>query len=135
MSSIEKQLLINRGLKKLPYDMVDMIKSYCFETKKNAAIINNTKLNKAYLLCALKSMEFWRVHNYNDDHWMIGFNGTSYVSSYVSYNVYKMIEGINCIDCGEYLSVGTMRMLNAMPKSIFCKCPISIGDAEEDWDY
>jgi hypothetical protein len=127
MSSIEKQLILNR-CRKLPVVLVGIIKSYAFETKKNVAIMNNTRINKTILMQSLHLLDYWRVRN--DEHWGIGvFNQNS--------RHYSMIEGINCHKCGDYISVGAVELHLIMPEHLFCKCPIVIDDDdfEQDWDF
>lgn len=121
--SIQLQLVINKL--SLFYEMLDIIKSFCFYDKKTYNIIQNAKLQKNQLIHAIsiaitRANNFDNIPEYSDDdgHWMFGY----------IHNITDKIQmqADNCYYCGNYIQY-KYRGIHYHSDVIHCQC---IQDAD-----
>jgi hypothetical protein len=124
MSLIKKQLIMNEI--RLPTDMINVIKEYCFYNIEEITKKNKLKLNQVIL-----SAELTRANRYNNDenysdadpHWVFGFDWL--------YNMFlekTQLQAIMCVNCGDYIETTT----NCMSNRVRCKCHDDIWENESD---
>ncbi len=115
--SIEKQLAINRfKLKKvlLPYDVLNIIKSYAFED----IIIAFIKKKKIEINNIINNAQFRRANK--SGLWCIGFENFNFV-------------GENCLLCGNY---SDMDSIGEFSSKIKCRCAHNVYyDIDDDDIY
>lgn len=116
---------------RLPMDMITVIKEYAFYN-----IEENTKKNKLKLHSAIKSAEFTRANNCNNDadysdndpHWSFGFEVPNV------YNEKIQIQALMCLDCGQYHHMYSLTNHKISDNAI-CKCDDEFDDENEGSDY
>ena len=124
MSIIKKQLIMNEI--RLPMDMINIIKEYCF-----TIIEEVTKRNKYKIHRIITSAESTRANccnymeDYSDDdpHWCFGVGISN------EYKETLQIQALMCSDCGEY------QMSSCSPAKM-CECENNYDyDSDYDYDY
>ncbi len=116
MSVITKQLVMNQI--RLPMDMINVIKEYCFYN-----IEEITKKNKLKLHRVIISAEFTRANKFNnesdysddDPRWYFGFEYHNI------YNEQIQLQAIMCLDCGQYSHLYSLTR-DKMSKKAICNC-------------
>ena len=117
---ITTQLHINRLVEKLPYSILDLIKSFLFYDTKTYKIIENTKLNKGKMLYIINNITLSRANNFDDhsdysdnlEHWAFGYFPNEKIC----------MQAVNCYYCGNYISHSKDDDL--FSHNIYCKCDI-----------
>ena len=126
------QLHINRI--NLPYELLDIIKSYLFYDIKTYNIIQNSKTQKRIMNNLINSAQMSRANhfgnhpNYTDDEegWVFGF-GSEHPTEYIQ------LQAINCYYCGNYIQHTHYYELN-YPKRIYCSCPENQEEYNDGWN-
>lgn len=127
MSVVIKQLLINQI--KLPMDMINIIKDYCFYN-----IEEMTKKNKLLLHRVITSAEYTRANKFNNDpdysdddpHWSFGF------ATINPFNEVLQLQGYICSYCGNFQRPYTNIYLEYC---VECKCEDYVQELLEFEDY
>lgn len=104
---------------KLPAEMIDIIKDYCFPSIEQVAKQNKSKINKA-----ITSFQVIRVnHDDNNPRWGVEFPiGNQYGDTFV-------MDACFCEFCGNY-NYNTVRNLHMRvysAPSIYCNCSSTVG--------
>jgi hypothetical protein len=106
----------------LPYDVVDVIKSFLFYDIKTYIIILNSKIQKQIIHILLMNDAISRANHFNnqpsytdnEEDWAFGFSGLHPTED-------LQLQAINCGRCGNYM---THTNMYAFPYSnhIYCTC-------------
>jgi hypothetical protein len=138
---MQRQLLINRlSDEYLCRDIAGVIKEFCFETTRNAAIVNESKRIKRLTNTIVENMDKWG-HDSESETWGVGINSwSSRAGSDYAYSVYVTITGTNCRDCGEYHNIPAEHKFTRdfeIDPMICCHCfdEYETQADEEDYDF
>lgn len=131
----------------VPPEIVDVMKDFLFDNVKMRHIQEYTQMNKLQLHLDLENIEFARTMD--EKEWSAGFSvRTKGEPMNIFGTEYKLIQGIHCGDCGEY--VGSVTDLTTpIASNIWCDCTdhgdfsivpnlngsIRVWIEEEDYDF
>ena len=116
------QLHMNRL--NLPYDVVDVIKSFLFYDIKTYIVILNSKIQKQIIHILFMNHALSRANKFdnkpsytdNEEDWAFGFSGRHYTEK-------LQLQAINCGRCGNYKFHSYMDDFE-YPNHIYCVCHI-----------
>jgi hypothetical protein len=126
-----KQLLINSFIsKKIPNELLDIIKTFCFYDINHANLIKKIKNAKKECIYQI-NISISRNNTYDF------FSEYSQYWCFISNNdfSYKNIHltAINCKKCGNYIT--NINNLNNIPNNMLCICEDFAMDINEIYDY
>ena len=128
MACVERQMILNvLGRKKLNSDMIYVIKSFSFETKKNAAITNEARRRKNIAMAEFTENDECSSLGGMWSHTIHWGPTPFYLSDHPrTYPYYRYISASNCQMCGNYNLAG-----RTYPENILCFCH-AMGDTDND---
>jgi len=120
--SVQKQLLINQMgvILNLSYDLLTIIKNYCFYDTKTYNIIKTIKIKKAETNHIIKKvLLFYNFnHHYHDKYQHCGVVMHTLDDALPKIHIHNDI----CNTCGNYVN---KLPLAQFPRKIICNCPIN----------
>jgi hypothetical protein len=117
------QLLINTL--KLPYSILDNIKSFLFYDRKDYQIIKNSRKIKEKMLYIINNVILSRANNF-DDHLDYSDNEEHWIFGCLNNDEKIQMQAQNCNNCGDYMSHS--KDPNLFSNNIYCKCEYYYDD-------
>ena len=131
MACVERQMILNvLGRKKLNSDMIYVIKSFSFETMKNATITNEARRRKNLVMAEATENDEYSCLGGMWSHTIHWGPRPFYLSDHPrTYPYYRYISASNCQMCGNYNLHG-----GNYPENILCFChAMGDDDYDESW--